>query len=134
LTEAFADGNTEDIDAPAAPSVTIEVPIMQAEEEKAPDNREAQAFTFTDTSMPQNAGSNGLLADLRAAIGDLADFLELCKTASPLEQRRFASSHSMSLDEIADTINESACDIFGDIIIEDAGGFYTVIEEYTDQI
>ena len=50
-----------------------------------------------------------------------------------MEQRKFASSHSLTLDEIADTINECAANVFGDIILEDAGGYYTIIEDYVDQ-
>ena len=33
-------------------------------------------------------------------------------------------------DALADRINTAACDILGDIILEDAGGYYTVIEDY----
>ena len=47
-----------------------------------------------------------------------------------MEQRRFASSHGVSLDELADVINEAAVDIIGDIILEDDGASYVIIEDY----
>ena len=46
------------------------------------------------------------------------------------EQRKFASSHGLTLDELADRINECAVNVFGDIILEDDGSAYTIIEDY----
>ena len=33
-----------------------------------------------------------------------------------------------------DKINEAAFDIFGDILLEDVGGAYGILEDYIDQI
>ena len=47
-----------------------------------------------------------------------------------LQQRKFASAHGTTIDELADKINETAADIFGDIILEDSGSGYVIIEDY----
>jgi hypothetical protein len=47
-----------------------------------------------------------------------------------MEQRKFASSHGTTADELADKINESAVELFGDIILENNGEAYTIIEDY----
>ena len=50
-----------------------------------------------------------------------------------MEQRKFATSHALSLDELADRINECAVDVFGDILLEEDRGAYRIIEDYKDQ-
>ena len=47
-----------------------------------------------------------------------------------MEQRKFASSHNSTVDEIADRINEAAAELFGDIILDNEGEAYTIIEDY----
>ena len=92
--------------------------------------------TFNSDVTVTNAtcDQGGLFAQIKAELGEIADFISLCKSPSATEQRKFALSHSHSLDAIADRINECAADIFGDIILEDVGGAYAVIEDYSDRI
>ncbi len=68
---------------------------------------------------------------IKEILGDRADFIKLCRSCASLtEQKKFAASHGMGVDEIADTINETALDIVGDIILESDGMSYAVIEDY----
>lgn len=71
-----------------------------------------------------------LYDQLCSKLGGIASFVNLCKGSSSLEQRKFASSRGMTSDEIADKINETAVELFGDIILEDNGEKYVFIEEY----
>ena len=88
---------------------------------------------FTALSHTQTAPSGELWSDLCAILGDVAEFIRLCRTPSAVEQRKFAASHSLSVDEIADTINECAANLFGDIILEEKDGAHAIIEDYIDQ-
>ena len=76
------------------------------------------------------SSNNDLYSQLVDKIGDIALFINLCKGSSLIEQRKFASVHNSTVDEIADKINEAAADLFGDIILENDGDAYTIIEDY----
>ena len=82
-------------------------------------------------TLPSNGG---LMEQLRSTLGDIADFISLCRSPSVTAQRTFASSKGLSLDAIADKINECAVDVFGDILLEDVGGAYGILEDYIDQL
>ncbi len=129
LTEAFSDDTdikTEENEPLNAPQLIIE-PIGE------PVPQKAETTVFSLPTTPQSQISGGLLAQIMGEIGEVAEFIELCKSPTPMEQRRFASSHGLSVDEIADSINECAANVFGDIILEDVGGAYRIIEDYIDQ-
>lgn len=115
LTEAFASDEPEamDITAEEVSSTPVNpTPELSAEEIKS-----------------QNTG--GTYEDIRQKVGEICELIKLCASgASVMEQRRFASSHGVSLDELADVINEAAVDIIGDIILEDDGTSYVIIEDY----
>lgn len=114
LTEAFAD--TETIDK----SMTTEMPFP-------PDPIEQELEV---PSIAPISSTNDLYSQLVEKIGDIALFINLCKGSSLMEQRKFASAHNSTADEIADKINEAAADLFGDIILENEGDAYTIIEDY----
>lgn len=71
---------------------------------------------------------------LREALGDFAEFIKLAAAGDRAGERRFAAAHGLMPDALADRINTAACDILGDIILEDAGGYYTVIEDYVEDL
>ena len=50
------------------------------------------------------------------------------------KQSAVAANESSLPDIIADRINTLAADIFGDIILEDLGGFYGVLEDYEEEL
>lgn len=131
LTEAFSDEAEIQINEtpiPNAPQLIIEPIVSEEPVQKATDS----APISTDTLQDENSGR--LFTEIKAEIGEIADFITLCRSPIPTEQRRFASSHTLSIDEIADRINECAANIFGDIILEDIGGSYAIIEDYIDQL
>ena len=124
LTEAFADEKElaiEESNTLNAPELIIEpIPTPAVIEEVSPSD------TSTNTQST-------LYMQIRDELGELADFIEVCKKKSATDQRAFAASYSLSVDEIADRINEGAVNVFGDIVLEDNGGFYAIIEDYIDQ-
>lgn len=71
---------------------------------------------------------------LREALGGFAEFIQLAAAGDRAGERRFAAAHGLMLDALADKINTAAGDILGDIILEDAGGYYTVIEDYLEDL
>lgn len=114
LTEAFSPEVEEEI-------ISLVTPEPQAKEEPISEIPEPVAPTGNPDS---------LYSQLYANLGALSGFVNLCKGASLLEQRKFASLHGTTADELADKINEAAVELFGDIILEDGGNGYTIIEDY----
>lgn len=116
LVEAFAD--------PEVAEKTAEVV----------ENRVPFAPNVTDTpAVAENvvlASERAPFATLKAALGALAAFLPLCDPADRAAQRAFATERGKMVDAIADEINTVAGDVLGDIILEDMGGVYAVIEDY----
>lgn len=101
-----------------APMKTEEIPALSG---KMPENVLGEVGT-----PPQTA--------LAAALGEWAKFVRLAASGDKAGERRFAESHGEMPDAIADRINTIAGELFGDIILEDAGGFYTVIEDYEEDL
>ena len=133
LTEAFADSEKDTaLNSPTlnAPELVIEPIFDVAPIKQEPKQPQLKAEIAPTT---QESAQSTLFSQIKDEIGEIADFITLCKLQRTVEQRKFASSHSLTLDEIADTINECAANVFGDIILEDAGGYYTIIEDYIDQ-
>lgn len=128
LTEAFADEDKHSsLEALNAPELIIE-PVSETPAIIVSPEAENPAEAVTV------AASGGLFEQIKEAIGDVAELISLCHSPSPMAQRAFASSRGLSLDEIADQINETAVDLFGDILLEDVGGAYGIIEDYIDQL
>ena len=133
LTEAFADSEKDTaLNSPTlnAPELVIEPIFDVAPIKQEPKQPQLKAEIAPTT---QESAQSTLFSQIKDEIGEIAEFITLCKLQRTVEQRKFASSHSLTLDEIADTINECAANVFGDIILEDAGGYYTIIEDYVDQ-
>lgn len=106
LTEAFSD-EPEATDIPQAPAEPVAI------------------------IKPQAPAENNT-ADSKW--GEHYPFLIICRSGNAAAEREYARKKSMSLDEIADTVNELAVEIIGDIILDFDGEKYTVIEDYTDLI
>ncbi len=113
LTEAFADTDSIEEDS-TEPVIPIAL-IVQEPNISAPT-------PISD--------SNDLYSQLSEQLGAIARFINLCKGASLIEQRKFAAANNSTVDEIADKINETAAELFGDIILENTGNAYTIIEDY----
>ena len=124
LTEAFCDAET--------------VTDVVTDESAHSDIKTATEDTSVSAEIPEinteistpPSDEQGVYASLREKLGDISEFVALCRTPSILNQRKFASAHGSTADELADKINEAAVDIFGDIILEDSGNGYSIIEDY----
>ena len=57
-------------------------------------------------------------------------FLRAALEGNGQEQERLARATGTLTDGVADAINTLAADLFGDVLLEDADGCYTVIEDY----
>ena len=69
---------------------------------------------------------------LAAALGEFAGFLPLALARDRAAQRSFATAHGLMVDAIVDKINTVAGDILGDIVLEEDGGAFSVIEDYLE--
>ncbi|MBQ8140929.1 MAG: TerB N-terminal domain-containing protein [Clostridia bacterium] len=67
---------------------------------------------------------------LKQALGELADFALAVYRGDLRAQRETARKLGRMSDGIADEINEKSFDIIGDVLIEDAGGEYRIVEDY----
>lgn len=104
--------------------------------DKTPENpaenvREAPAGTTATSGKVKEVLPE---SPLQKALGELAEFVRLAAAGDRAGERRFAAAHGLMPDALADRINTAACDILGDIILEDAGGYYTVIEDYVEDL
>lgn len=119
LTEAFENSKT-DIEEFVSPTQTI---IPEAITQIIPKKEEVI------NEEPEDAKDK---AD--SPFGTLYPFLLICKSGYTKNQKIFAKENNMTLDEIADRINEIAVDVYGDIILEDTGDGYEIIQDYLDLI
>ena len=127
LTEAFSE-------AEAIPTPTEAPKIFETATIDEPKIEEAKPEVFnkiSDFVEPLAAQSESYISD---AFGDSYKFLLLCKSGYMNNQKSFAKAMGMTLDELADKINEIAIDVIGDIIIEDCGEGYEIIPDYLDLI
>ena len=96
---------------------------IQAEEENEPQ------IVSNETEIQENE-SNGL----RQALGEKYEFLIAVLEENMSEQRAILARLGVLAEALVDEINEIAYDVIGDILIEDDGEKYTVIDEYKEQI
>ncbi len=71
---------------------------------------------------------------LAAALGELCALVRIFDTGDALKARAYAREKGRMLDALVDEINGVAADILGDIILEDTGEGYAVIEDYREQL
>ncbi|MBR6728211.1 MAG: TerB N-terminal domain-containing protein, partial [Clostridia bacterium] len=117
LVEAFAGEETE-----ITPQTVREKPASAPE---PPPAAPVQPLPVT----PSTAAA---LSPLAEALGDLAAFLPLARSGDRAAQREFARSRGLMVDAIADKINTVTGDILGDIVLEQEGDAYVIIEDYLD--
>lgn len=123
LTEAF-DDNVNRYDIPEQ----ITAPIWQTNISGTPKKTEDE---FKSAKEEPNQ-SNKQQSD--NPFGSLYPFILICKSGYTKNQKTFAKDNNMTVDEVADRINEIAVDIYGDIILEDTGNGYEIIQDYADLI
>lgn len=79
-----------------------------------------------------NTGGSSIITDIASKVEHAEEFLRLCLSPSLTLQRKFASNIGKSIDELADLINEAALDIMSDILLEEDGDGYFIIDDYKD--
>ena len=134
LTEAFSDYDAQsDIEQDLT-----QKPESVIAEPRSPALAEPTDSICTSSSVPTSVntteGQESAYSKLCGVIGEGAKLIELCLNNAPAtEQRRLAASLGISLDELADTINEASLDVVGDIVLESYDGVsYSIIEDYKD--
>ena len=85
----------------------------------------------TCTPMPDRAIPESPLQD---ALADYLPFIAAAAAQNASEQREAARAVGKMVDAMADEINEIAADVFGDVILEEDGGTYVIIEDYREQL
>ncbi len=129
LTEAFSEDQDIDGDISSIPADIDKVIIQKENTIDSPNNSNAVLKTSEIDLNTDKADSTYL--NIKSKLGEISEFIKLCKTGVNItEQRKFALAHGMGTDEIADNINEAALDFVGDIILENNGMEYTIIEDY----
>lgn len=89
-----------------------------------------KATTVEVPSLTPEQGEEG--TTLASLLGALAPFVILAARRDRAAQRAFALEMGSMPDAIADKINTVAGDMIGDIILEDLGGTYAVVEDYRE--
>ena len=99
-------------------------PIESTTEAKAsPD-------VIIDEISIQPESNSSIIDEIGAKVPEAVEFLRLCFSPSLAEQRKFASNIGKSPDELADLINEAALEIMSDILLEEDGMGYFIIDDY----
>lgn len=103
--------------------------LVEAFEGENPTNgasfEEKVAEKITQLKEPQKEG-------LAASLGKLCELVRLCEQGDTAGARAFAREMGRMLDALIDEINSVAAEIVGDIILEDTGEGFAVIEDYRD--
>lgn len=113
LVGAFSEEDGEDC-LPEAPAVSHEPSVERLMPVPEDSSRE---------SLPENA-------DGMASFAAYAEFLQGVLTEDMAGWQRAAAEKGMLPDLMVDRINELAADLFGDILLEEDDGGYTVLTEY----
>ncbi|MBO5416831.1 MAG: TerB N-terminal domain-containing protein [Clostridia bacterium] len=94
-----------------------------AEQDSVPSTENSIA---EETVAPASEEDDGLLN----ALGELLPFVLAVYRGDGAAQRKFAQERGRMSDSIVDSINEISADTIGDILIEDDGGAYRIVEDY----
>lgn len=120
LTEAFTDEHCSD-------NCTCE---QIASNEIGSNN----ATNSTDTDNTASTMSD-IYSQIMQSVGELAKFIDACKNVNSYAQQcSFARLKGLSVDVIADKINEAAVNTFGDIILENTDLGYKIIDDYRNMV
>ena len=87
---------------------------------------------IVDEIAIQPESNSSIIAEIGTRVPKAVEFLRLCFSPSLAEQRKFASNIGKSPDELADLINEAALEIMSDILLEEDGMGYFIIDDYKD--
>ncbi len=108
----------------------ILVEAFEDDTQPEPEVHIAPAVSQPIAQVPATAENSTLYEDLCKSLGDNAAFLKLCLDEDFDGQRRYARGVGVSADELAEQINSLAFEITGDILLEDTGDGYIILEDY----
>ncbi len=102
--------------------------LIEAFSEK---NDVVESVAETENAVPQAEDED----DFFTALGDIEQaFIKAALSEDFAEQGRIAASVGSLADVIADKINTLAADMRGDILLEDIGIGYTILEDYIEEV
>ena len=107
--------------------------LIEAFEEESHPQPEVYIEPAVVVPIPQEpvrAENSSLYENLCLSLGDNAEFLNLCISEDFSGQRSFSRGVGLSADELAEQINSLALDTLGDILLEDIGDGYIILEDY----
>lgn len=104
------------------------IDAFDGEESKNPSCVEP---AFEPTAVPNESDANPTDL-LKARLGERFAFVCAAKRGDVDAQRKLALRMNLLPDALADSINEIAVDVLGDIILESSGDGYTIIENYME--
>ncbi len=107
--------------------------LVEAFEEKSEPLSEVNiaptvAHPVVQVSAPSE--NSTLYESICMSLGNKSEFLNLCINEDFDGQRSFARAAGISPDELAEQINSLALDNLGDILVEDTGDGYIILEDY----
>ena len=117
LESAFAESDNNSFDKRSDPVITNDVLKSVPEE-------------IVEELAVQTESNISIIDEISARVPEAVAFLRLCFSPSLAEQRKFASNIGKSPDELADLINEAALEIMSDILLEEDGMGYFIIDDY----
>lgn len=105
--------------------------LVEAFEDEEKEQEEAEKITKKVPDKPEiiDASPERMLLD---ALAPYSEFISAATHKDGEGERKFAAEKGKMISSVADEINEIAADIFGDIVLEETGDFYSVIEDYAE--
>ncbi|MBQ9131252.1 MAG: TerB N-terminal domain-containing protein [Clostridia bacterium] len=108
--------------------------LVEAFEEDAVAEVTPPVAEITAPTLPTPVVEDGEGEDAEGEIpAPYLPFLRAALREDVGEQKRIAAHIGKSLDVVADEINALAADLLGDILLEDTGAAYAVLEDYRDE-
>jgi len=106
--------------------------LEEAFEAEAPRKPEPKLPQVTESLPVFSVENTDEASQLKEILKEKYEFIEAAIDENFALQKKIAKKLSMMSDALADTINDAAADVLGDIILEDCGDGYTIIEDYRE--
>jgi hypothetical protein len=118
------------------PDTVKETPMdmLQAPLQSAAPLTDAVPLVGNNDNIAENANIPTNVSDFAAALGKYRAFVALAAARDRQGQRALARELGELPDAVADKINTVAVDFVGDIILEDLGGCFAVVEDYLEAL
>lgn len=123
----------------------ILIEAFEDETDKSTDKQDTEFSVTEDISPAHNEASDADIASgvgstlslgekIMSGLGSNSEFFTLCVKRDFDGQKKFAASKALTTHELAEKINEIALEQLGDILVEDSGEGYEILEDYKEQI